>query len=207
MEARRCGTALAGALPQVCQDATQLTAEIGNRPGVYELATDKLGLQLLGQNAEHGRLPDQGLICLGRDLELDKQAAHDVAEPPRDGAAAIDAVEHVPAIGDFASRHRLYGTYVGPIVLHDPGLSGKSARRPPARSNKDPIAVGRGFGRKALAHFRSTPNNGPRQASPACLKSANALNRCAIARGGGRGAHQYGSTRGEMVSSVWVILS
>ena len=37
--------------------------------------------------------------------------------------------------------------------------------------------------------------------------SAKALNRCAIARGGGRGAHQYGSTRGEMVSSVWVIVS
>src|SRR6202022_1593811 len=39
---------------------------------------------------------------------------------------------------------------------------------------------------------------------PLCAK---ARNRCAIARGGGRGAHQYGSTRGEIVGSVRVILS
>jgi hypothetical protein len=55
--------------------------------------------------------------------------------------------------------------------------------------------------------FRYAPNNGHSAVTTACPFRANALNRCAIARGGGRGAHQYGSTRGEMVSSVWVILS
>src|ERR1035437_5083470 len=56
-------------------------------------------------------------------------------------------------------------------------------------------------------HVRSTLESRHRQAASACPFRAMALNRCAIARGGGRGAHQYGSTRGEMVSSVWVILS
>jgi hypothetical protein len=51
------------------------------------------------------------------------------------------------------------------------------------------------------------PMNGHRETPLPSPKSAIALNRCAIARGGGRGAHRYGSTRGEMVSSVWVILS
>src|SRR5713226_6985223 len=55
--------------------------------------------------------------------------------------------------------------------------------------------------------FRFAHKLGHRSTHSTCLKRAKALNRCAIARGGGRGAHQYGSTRGEMVSSVWVILS
>jgi hypothetical protein len=56
-------------------------------------------------------------------------------------------------------------------------------------------------------HVRFTLRCRHRQPAPACPFGAIALNRYAIARGGGRGAHQYGSTRGEMVSSVWVILS
>src|SRR6266851_5140216 len=56
-------------------------------------------------------------------------------------------------------------------------------------------------------HVRLTLRSRHRQPAPACPFGAKALNRCAIARGGGRGAHRYGSTRGEMVSSVWVILS
>jgi hypothetical protein len=55
--------------------------------------------------------------------------------------------------------------------------------------------------------FRSTFNTGPGRNSRAGPFGARALNRCAIARGGGGGAHRYGTTRGEMVSSVWVILS
>jgi hypothetical protein len=54
----------------------------------------------------------------------------------------------------------------------------------------------------SVGRFRSTPMNGHRQSIPACRVGANTLNRCAIARGGGGAAHRYGSTRGEMVSSV-----
>src|SRR6266478_8096429 len=50
-------------------------------------------------------------------------------------------------------------------------------------------------------HFRYSPESRQVQ-SPAALRiCAKALNRCAIARGAGCGAHQYGSTRGEIVSS------
>src|SRR6266851_3096260 len=37
--------------------------------------------------------------------------------------------------------------------------------------------------------FRVTRESGPYSIQSACLKGATALNRCAIARGGGRGAH------------------
>src|SRR6266852_2863029 len=55
--------------------------------------------------------------------------------------------------------------------------------------------------------FRFAHKLGHRSTHSTCLKRAKALNRCAIARGGGRGAHQYGSTRGEMVSSVCILES
>jgi hypothetical protein len=50
-------------------------------------------------------------------------------------------------------------------------------------------------------------NNRHRPPSLSGPRSANALNRCAIARGGLGGGHRYGAIRGEIVGSVWGILS
>lgn len=72
VEAGRCRTALALALAQVTEDATQLPAQVRDGGEVHQLTVDDLGLKLLADHADRCRRTDHDFVGGGIDLELDK---------------------------------------------------------------------------------------------------------------------------------------
>jgi hypothetical protein len=78
VEGRLRGLACRRPLLQVGEDAAQLPRQLRDDVGHYGLAPDQLGLQLLAQDGQRGRLPRQGALVLGRDVEFFLVAAQDV---------------------------------------------------------------------------------------------------------------------------------